>query len=258
MPSAPAQTIKSARPRTRSRPTTAQQPILGLPVSLLLHGLAVASFFFVFNTSFTPPPATHAVPVELVTLSQETNVAAAAPPPPVDEPVKPDLSPMAPPPVPEIKAEPAPDVKPPKIEIEKDKMLDTRQDISHLLDQLTKPEKAAKSAPVATQSAGLANRMSSTLVDLFLSQIRNCWSPIAGAPNPAEQIVSFDLRLNRNGTIASIETLTVSSNPYTAAAVAAANRAIYQCQPYHLPPESYNQWQQINPLRFDPRQMVQQ
>lgn len=260
MPSAPAQTIKSARPRTRPRPTTAQQPILGLPVSFLLHGLAVASLFFVFNTSFTPPPASHAVPVELVTLAQETNVAAAAPPPPADEPIKPDLSPMEPPPVPQIQAEPAPDVKPPKIEIEKDKpkLTDTRQDITNLLDQLTKPQKAAKTAAVATQSTGLANRMSSTLRDLFLSQIRNCWSPIAGAPNPSDQIVSFALRLNRNGTIASIETLTVSSNPYTAAAVAAANRAIYQCQPYRLPPESYNEWQEINPLRFDPRQMVQQ
>lgn len=261
MPSAPAQTIRSARPRTRPRATTARQPILGLPASLLLHGLAVAAVAFVFNSGFTPPQETHAVPVELVTLAKETNVAAAAPPPPPqDEPVKPDLSPMAPPPVPQIQAEPAPDVKPPTIEIEKDKPKppDTRQDISSLLDQLTKPEKPAKNARVATQSAGLANRMSSTLADLFLSQIRNCWSPIAGAPHPADQIVRFDLRLNRNGTIASIETLTVSSNPYTAAAVAAATRAIYQCQPYHLPPESYDQWQEINPLRFDPRQMVQQ
>jgi outer membrane biosynthesis protein TonB len=262
MPSSPSQTINSARPRTRPRPTTARQPILGLPVSLLLHGLAVASLFFVFHSGFTPPQETHAVPVDLVTLAKDTNVAAAAPPPPPpqDEPVKQDLSPMEPPPVPQIQAEPAPDVPQPKIEIQEDKPKppDTRQDISRLLDQLTKPEKPAKNAKVATQSAGLATAMTSSLANLFLSQIRNCWSPIAGAPNPADQIVRFDLRLNRNGSIASIETLTVSSNPYTAAAVAAATRAIYQCQPYHLPPEHYDQWQEINPLRFDPRQMMQQ
>src|SRR5437868_4328581 len=136
MPPSPSQTTSSARPRTRSRPTTAQQPILGLPASLLLHGLAVASVIFVFHSGFTPPQETHAVPVELVTLAKETNVAAAAPPPPADEPIKPDLSPMAPPPVPEIKAEPAPDVKPPKIEIQEDKPKppDTRQDISSLLN----------------------------------------------------------------------------------------------------------------------------
>ena len=199
------------------------------------------------------------MPVELVTLARQTNVAAAAPPP-VDEPVKRDLPPLPPPPEPPmVKVEPAPDVKPPKFEIQKQKSPDTRQDISSLLNQLTMPEKPAKNtAQQASESAGLANAMSASLADMLRSQIRNCWSPIAGAPNPADQIVSFDLHLNPDGTISSIETLTVSANPYTAAAVAAATRAIYQCSPYHLPAASYSQWRQFRPLRFDPRQMVQQ
>jgi hypothetical protein len=257
MPSSPSQTI-STRPRARPRPTTARQPVLGLPVSLLLHGLAVASIFFVFNTSFAPPQESHAVPVELVTLARQTNVAAAAPPPQEEQPVKRDLTPVAPPEPQMVEPAPVPDNQPPKIEIQKP---DTRQDISNLLDQLTKPEKPAKNvrnAQVASQNAGLSSAMTASLADMLRSQIRNCWSPIAGAPNPADQIVSFDLRLNPNGTIASIETLTVSSNPYTAAAVSAGTRAIYACQPYHLPAESYSQWREINPLRFDPRQMVQQ
>lgn len=258
----PAQTTQSARPRTRPRPTTARQPVLGLPASLLLHGLGIASIFFVFNSSFAPPQESHAVPVELVQIARETNVAAAAPPPPADEPIKRDLAPLEPPPVPPMaEAEPAPDVKPPKIEIEQDKPKppDTRQDITFLLNQLTAPQKPAKrQAQVATQGAGLSTAMTASLADALRSQIRQCWSPIAGAPNPADQIVSFDLQLNRDGSIASIETLTVSSNPYTAAAVSAAERAIYQCAPYHLPPASYDQWQQFRPLRFDPRQMVQQ
>ena len=255
MPSAPSLTIStSARPR---RPTTARQPVIGLPASLLLHGLAIASIFLAFNTSFAPPEESHAVPVELVTLAKQTNVAAAAPP--VDEPVKRDLPPLEPPPLPEIRAEPAPDVKPPKIEIQKEKPPDTRQDISSLLNQLTRPDKPAKTAAQqSSESAGLASAMIASLADMLRSQIRNCWSPIAGAPNPADQIVSFDLRLNPDGTVASIETLTVSSNPYTAAAVAAAERAIYQCSPYRLPASSYSQWRQFRPLRFDPRQMVQQ
>jgi len=238
--------------------------VIGLPASLVLHGLAIASIFFVFNGSFEPAQETHVVPVDLVTLASQTNVAAAPPPPPPPqmEPIQRDLTPMPPPPVPDIQAEPAPDVQPPKIEIQeppKPKPPDTRQDISKLLDRLTQPDKSARTKTTrATQSVGPANRMSATLVDLFLSEIRQCWHPIVGAPNPADQIVSFDLRLNPNGTIASIETLTVSSNPYTAAAVSAAERAIYQCQPYRLPPENYAQWREINPLRFDPRQMVQQ
>ena len=84
-----------------------------------------------------------------------------------------------------------------------------------LLDRLTRPDKSSKTARdnSATQSVGAANRMTATLIDLFVSQIRECWHPIVGAPNPADQIVRFDLRLNPNGTIASIETLTVSSSP---------------------------------------------
>ena len=36
----------------------------------------------------------------------------------------------------------------------------------------------------------------------------------------------------------------------------AANRAIYQCAPYKLPATRYNDWKEINPLRFDPREMM--
>ncbi|MBV9548718.1 MAG: hypothetical protein JO256_03480 [Alphaproteobacteria bacterium] len=219
--------------------------------------MAIASIFLVFNSSFAPPQESHAVPVELVTLARQTNVEAAAPPP--DQPVKPDLAPLPAPPMPEIKAEPAPDIQPPKFEIRKEKPPDTRQDISNLLNQLTRPEKPAKSnAPAATQSAGPATAMTSTLIDAFLSQIRNCWSPIAGAPNPADQIVSFDLRLNPDGTVAALTLLEASRTPYGSAAAQAGSRAIYQCQPYRLPPERYKDWREINPLRFDPRRMMQQ
>jgi hypothetical protein len=260
MPSLPSQTINSARKGTGPRrPTTARQPVIGLPVSLVLHGFAIASIFFVFNSAYSPPEESHAVPVDLVTLAEQTNIAAA-PPPPQEEPIKRDLEPLPPPEPKLVPAEPAPDIKPPKFTIEdKPRPPDTRQDITRLLAQLTAPDKLPrKNAEEASQSAGLANAMNASLADMLRSQIRNCWSPIAGAPNPADQIVSFDLRLNPDGTIASIETLTISSNPYTAAAVSAAERAIYQCSPYRLPRESYSQWRQFRPLRFDPRQMVQQ
>src|SRR6185503_13396857 len=121
MPTPTSQTI-GTRPR---RPTTARQPVIGLPVSLVLHGLAIASIFLVFHGTFQPPEESHAVPVDLVTLASQTNVAAA-PPPPQDEPIKRDLEPLPPPEPKLVEAEPAPDVKPPKIEIEKPKILDTR------------------------------------------------------------------------------------------------------------------------------------
>jgi hypothetical protein len=49
-----------------------------------------------------------------------------------------------------------------------------------------------------------------------------------------------------------------SGNAYTRAAAEAARRAIFQCQPYKLPQDRYSQWREINPLRFDPRQMMNQ
>ena len=42
------------------------------------------------------------------------------------------------------------------------------------------------------------------------------------------------------------------------AAAEAAMRAIYQCQPYRLPASRYGQWRDIDPLRFDPRDMMGQ
>jgi len=45
---------------------------------------------------------------------------------------------------------------------------------------------------------------------------------------------------------------------YTRAASEAASRAVYQCQPYRLPADRYSLWREINPLRFDPRQMMGQ
>jgi hypothetical protein len=47
-------------------------------------------------------------------------------------------------------------------------------------------------------------------------------------------------------------------NPYTRAAAEAASRAIYQCAPYNLPAKRYSEWREINPLRFDPREMMGQ
>jgi hypothetical protein len=40
------------------------------------------------------------------------------------------------------------------------------------------------------------------------------------------------------------------------AAVDAAQRAIYTCQPYKLPPDTYNEWRDIT-IDFDPRKMFQ-
>lgn len=244
------------RPRLRGRPTTACVNPYGAPASLLLHGLGVALLLFAFRGNLDSAE-THMVPVELV-IAEETNVAAAAPPAPDETVERLPLEARTAPPEPEI-PEPAPlDAKAPEFKIATPRPEAPRNDINALLNQLTKPDRTApRTAPRASDAVGASNMATASLADALRSQIRNCWSPIIGVPNPAEQIVSFGLSLNRDGTVASLELLTMSASPYTAAAAEAASRAIYQCQPYRLPLDRYAQWREFRPLRFDPRQMAQ-
>jgi hypothetical protein len=254
----PAQT-SNARPRIRPRPTTARGSPFGAPASLALHALAVAAMLFAFRNNLDSVE-THMVPVELI-IAEQTNVAAAAPPAPAEETFeRPPPEPREAPPLPDI-AEPAPpDVKAPVIRIapEPQPKPEPRNNINDLLNQLTKPDRTApRTAPQASTAVGASNMATASLADALRSQMRLCWNPMTGAPNPEDQVVTFALKLNRNGTVGGLEVLTYTNNSYGAAAVETASRAIYQCQPYRLPPERYNQWQEFRPLRFDPRQMMQ-
>jgi hypothetical protein len=239
MSSRPSQTSIKRRPQ----PTTARGPRLGALASLLLHGALATSMVIVFQHNLGLNEESHVVPVDLVTIAATTNVAAPVPPKPEE---------LTPPPMPDLaQAEPAPDIQPPKVTIEDKPKQDN---LAALLNKLSAP---AAQKPALIRSSGAASAMTSTLIDAFLSQISNCWSPIPGAPNPADQVVVYDLRLNQDGTIAAITVLEVSPTPYGSAAAQAGSRAIYRCSPYRLPPERYGEWRELN-LRFDPRKMMQQ
>jgi hypothetical protein len=95
------------------------------------------------------------------------------------------------------------------------------------------------------------------------SQIAPCWSPPTEASDISELVVDLHVLLNKDGSVASVQMLdetraAASRNAHTRASVQAAMRALYKCQPYRLPPERYNLWREISPLRFDPRQMMEQ
>jgi hypothetical protein len=228
------------------------------------------------------------VPVDLVTVAPKTNIIATArpvpkvqpdvtpvqaPPPPVAQPVTPpqedteptpaDSAPSEPlikapppPPVPKFKPQTQPPAKKPAVDPMKaieDGLLSTppAPSNSHVSDRTTK-------------GFGPQTAMNADLQDALRSQIRPCWSPPVGAPHPEQLIVDFDLFLNPDGTVARPPQLAADSaaaagsNPYLRAAAEAARRAIYTCQPYKLPAGSYTTWREINPFRFDPRDMVDQ
>lgn len=251
--------------------TTGQQLPLGIVGSVLFHGLILVAMFFTFQRNFTTPEETHVVPVDLVTIAEKTNIAAQAPPVPEPEKVIDRPPPvLEPPPEPQLQ-EVAPALEPqmPKFDIAKEKPPTRKQmaqDFNALLNKLTtpdKPVKTAKAGPRVIQGIGTGDLMTADLADALKSQMYRCWSPPTGAPDARDLIVDFDLSLNPDGTVGRLQmtpgtAAAAAGNAYTRAASEAASRAVYQCQPYHLPADRYAQWRDINPLRFDPRQAMGQ
>jgi len=266
---------------------------LGLIAAVLLHVLIIGAtlFSFAHKLDITSEEAP-VVPVDLVTLAQKTNLRAMvkvepkAPPkedvqpaPPTPQPivppapqVKPDMPDQAPSEPTIAKAEPAPVpiFKPQQKPPAPPKPQKQTFDINNIAALLNKEQPAASSVrnakvgPHNVKAFGTGDAMTADLQDSLRSQIRQCWSPPVGAPHAEDLIVDFDLFLARDGSVAQPPQLTsdsaaaASSNPYTRAAAEAARRAIYECAPYKLPADRYDQWREINPFHFDPREMMGQ
>ncbi len=237
----------------RARPTTARSQPFGIFGSILFHGLIVAAALFTFQRNLSTPEDSHVVPVDLVTIADQTNVAAQAPPtPPAPEPEKMDMpTPPAPEPLqPQMQdVEPAPEPPVPKFDIQKDKpppvdkpvekpqtKKEAQQDFNDLLNKLTapdKPQKTVKAGPRVIQGVGAGNMMTADLADALKSQIYRCWSPPTGAPDARDLVVDYDLSLNPDGSVARLQmtpstAAQAAGNGYTRAAAEAASRAIYQ------------------------------
>jgi outer membrane biosynthesis protein TonB len=266
---------------------------MALITATLLHVVIIGATLFTFahklDLTVQDSPI---VPVDLVTIGEKTNLKAMvkeqpkAPPKeePTPAPPTPQPQPIVTPPPPQAEAAPdeapsspqiakpqpapAPKLKPeekPKPEAKKKQF-----DINNIMALLNKEQPAASSArnaktgPRNVKAAGLSNAMTADIQDALRSQIAQCWSPPVGAPNAEDLIVDFDLFLNPDGSVARPPQLVGDSaanaagNPYTRAAAEAARRAIYECAPYKLPANRYDQWKEINPFHFDPRQMMGQ
>jgi len=268
--------IKGGFAQRPPRPTTARGPRAGLAVSLLLHAALISATYLTWSRMVNVSEVSHAVPVDLITVTRVTNIAAMAPPPPptppkievpvpqMEAPALPqfnDVEPAPVPPMPQFKIQPEKKTEQQNTET---KQKQNSQDFAALLNKLTAPAKTppnVKVGPRTIQGIGAANAMTADLADALKSQIYQCWSPPVGAPNANDLVVDFDLRLNPDGTVASAGSPALSNanpNPYNRAAASAGEAAIFKCQPYKLPADRYSQWSEINPLRFDPRQMMNQ
>src|ERR1044072_3237687 len=94
--------VAAQAPMRRMRPTTARGPAFRVPGSILFHGLIVAAPLFTLQRNFKAPQETHVVPVDLVTIADQTNVAAQAPPTPERKKMDPPQRVLEPPPEPQL------------------------------------------------------------------------------------------------------------------------------------------------------------
>jgi hypothetical protein len=238
-----------------------------------------------FNLPDDTPPA---IPVELITVADVTNVAPAMPDPPKPEPQpeqQPPPQPEAAPPPPEAEVAPQPDKLPvPKPAPEREQTAAApahparprlkpappqKFDVDSVLALLDKstpqkpaPAPAAKPAEVPVRGLGAQDAFTVDLKDALLSQMRQCWNVPVGAPEPEKLIVQVRVFLTPEGDLARPPQLepgtrtAVAANPYMRAAAEAALRAVNVCEPYkHLPPEKYEVWREIV-MTFDPSKMI--
>ena len=94
-------------------------------------------------------------------------------------------------------------------------------------------------------------------LDLLKLHIRNCWNPPVGAAGAENLIVDIFIELNKQGYVLTVKWINQGmkrNNSFYIAAANAAIRAVKDCEPLPLPPESYNQWKSLT-LVFDPKEL---
>ena len=67
---------------------------LGLPISFVLHGAAIFGGLFVYQGNMKPLPETRIIPIELVTVTETTNIRAAVKVPKPEKITPPEAEPM--------------------------------------------------------------------------------------------------------------------------------------------------------------------
>ena len=94
-------------------------------------------------------------------------------------------------------------------------------------------------------------------LDLLKLHLRNCWNPPVGAAGAENLIVDIFIELNKQGNILKVKWINQGmkrNNSFYIAAANAAIRAVKDCEPLPLPPESFNQWKNLT-LVFDPKEL---
>ena len=239
---------------------------LGLGVSTAGHVLLFGALSLgLLQTSVTIPPAPPAIDVSLadeVALRSSTPNPSTAMPEPATAPelgqVEPDAAPPEPVPAPPV-VTPAPAPKPgaaakPKPQAKPQRAPRLGADFLKGLDTDAPPSR--NPAPAAGSNAPMSAVAARALNAEITRQIKPFWRPPSGAD--AEKLVTLlSVRLDRNGAvIGQIEVIgqegiTASNRAQADLHAERAVQAVLRASPFkNLPPEYYDQWKWLRPLRI--------
>ncbi len=263
--------------------------ILSSGFHLFIIFFAMITLPFVAKKPLDIPPI---VSIELIQITDETNIPYAPKAKKIIEKVKKEqeklVSEQAPPK--KIKKEkpdsiPLPDEKVEKIkkieekkqnpekednkvkqvsEFEKDEMFDPNE-IAALIDK-SKEEMALtneKSLEVSQSQDPTMNSKGLTLTeeDALKAQIFGCWSIPLGLPYNENLLVRIKLKLKPDGTVTKTEILDHArmnkpGQGFYKVLAESALRAIQLCQPLRVPSTGYERWKDLQ-LNFDAREMLE-
>ena len=256
---------------------------------VLIIFLAVVSLPFVSKKPLNLPPI---VSVELIQISEETNIAYAPKAKKIIEKIKEKeqklVSEQAPPkkikkekpeaiPLPDTDIEKVqeieekkqnPEVEDLKVkqvsEFEKDELFDPNN-IAALIDKSKEEiaettEKQSKISQSQDKSMNLSN-LTLSEEDALKAQIFGCWSIPLGLPYNENLLVRIKLRLKPDGSVIKSEILDHArmnkpGQSFYKVLAESALRAIQLCQPLRVPTTGYERWKDLQ-LNFDAREMLE-
>ncbi len=258
-----AEVVTEPVPEQTPQPTPEPEPVAASPAEpeVAAAPLPPAPLGRPAGLRAPPPQPTQVAEATRETVSepQPTQVVAAVQPVPVDP------APVAPAPV----MPQTPQIQPIETEAtqpttSQDALLDTL-DPDRIAALLNKQEPVAASAPTQTAASqtpslgaveGAGQTLTISEIGALRRRLAQCWTPPLGARGAETLTVKVNMLLNPDGTLRGPpRVVDAPFGPAAEAASQAATRAVLQCQPYALPPEKYDLWQDIT-INFDPRQML--
>ncbi len=131
--------------------------------------------------------------------------------------------------------------------------------ISALLNKTTPTgggtQRQSRQASLGSRTGNDNARMTQSELDALRAQISRCWNPPIGAESAEGLSVKVKVFLNRDGSVARPpKVLNTGSDPFFRAAADSARRAVLRCQPYQMPADKYDAWNEVN-VTFDPREL---